>query len=299
MASTTTRDDPPFRPLPALGWMAGAMLSFCAMAIAGRELATFHDTFEIMAFRSVVGLVVVVFVAGVAGTLGEIRTDRIGLHAARNVLHFTGQNLWFLAITLAPLAQVFAVEFTSPIWVALAAPFVLGERLTPRRLLGALGGFLGILIVLRPGLAGFELGAMLGVLAAVCFAATNLATKGLTRDQSLTCILFWLTALQTCMGLAMVFADGVVGLPTPDSLPWLILVAFCGLSAHYCLTSALKLAPAAVVTPMEFARLPAIAVVGAVFYAEPLDPAVFVGAAVIAVAIFGIVTEKPVTRPMS
>ena len=111
--------------LKAAFWMIGAITSFTLMAIAGRAVSFELDTFEIMLFRSLTGIVIVLAVAGYAGTLQQVRRNRLGLHATRNICHFAGQNLWFYAITVLPLAQVFALEFTTPIWVMLLSPLLL------------------------------------------------------------------------------------------------------------------------------------------------------------------------------
>ncbi|MEM1345552.1 MAG: DMT family transporter, partial [Pseudomonadota bacterium] len=131
--------------------MAGAIASFSLMAVAGRELSDTLDTFEIMAFRSIVGLACVLSVGVALGRLSEVRMSHLGLHALRNVAHFTGQNLWFYAIATIPLAQVFALEFTSPLWVAVLAPLLLGETMPRARGAAIALGFIGILIVVRPG----------------------------------------------------------------------------------------------------------------------------------------------------
>ena len=101
--------------LRACLWMIGAIGSFTAMAIAGRQVSFALDTFEIMTYRSLLGIVIVCVVAGMTGTWRQINRQQLGLHAVRNVAHFTGQNLWFYALASIPLAQVFALEFTSPI----------------------------------------------------------------------------------------------------------------------------------------------------------------------------------------
>ena len=269
------------RPLAAALWMSGAIFSFTAMAIAGRAVADAHDTFEIMMWRSVVGFVLVLAVAGSLGRLREVRRDRMAQHLVRNLFHFSGQNLWFWSLTMIPLAQVFALEFTSPIWVILLSPLVLGERLTRPRLIAAGLGFIGILIVARPDFAALDAGVLAAAGSAVCFAATTLMTKRLTRGESIVSILFWLTLMQGCFGAVMAGHDGVVTLPTAATLPWLALIGFCGLLAHTCLTTALSLAPASYVVPVDFIRLPVIAVVGVMLYSEPLDPLVLLGALVI------------------
>ena len=132
------------QPLKAAFWMIGAMISFSLMAISGRELAPELNTFEIMFFRSLIGLVIVVTIGALAGTLPQIKTDRLGLHVLRNTAHFTGQNLWFLAGAFIPFSQLFALEFSTPLWVALLAPMFLGEALTRRRLLSVGIGFGGV-----------------------------------------------------------------------------------------------------------------------------------------------------------
>ena len=105
-------------------WMIGAIVSFTLMAIAGRAVSHAADTFEIMLYRSLFGLIAVAIYLSATGKWRLVRTPVIGLHVTRNILHFTGQNLWFLAITLAPLALVFSMEFTAPLWVLVRLLFV-------------------------------------------------------------------------------------------------------------------------------------------------------------------------------
>lgn len=272
----------PPQPLRAALWMTGAIAAFSAMAVAGRQLSLAMSTFELMTWRSFIGLAIVLAVAGVKGTLGQIRARRMPLQVARNLAHFTGQNLWFWAITMIPLAQVFALEFTAPLWVALIAPFLLGERLTGTRAMAALIGFVGILIVARPDPGNIQPGTIAAAASAICFAFTAIFTKRLTRTEPVTNILFWLTALQAIFGVAcsLAFAHHLT-LPDAASTPWLLVIGCAGLGAHFCITSAMKLAPASIVMPMDFARLPVIAVVGMLLYHEPLDMLVFLGAALI------------------
>ncbi|MGD1884235.1 MAG: DMT family transporter [Paracoccaceae bacterium] len=262
-------------------WMIGTIASFSAMAVAGREVSFALDTFEIMMYRSVVGVMVVCTLAGFTGTWRQIDRQQLGLQGVRNIAHFAGQNLWFYAVTAIPLAQVFALEFTSPIWVILFSPLILGERLTRIRMIAALIGFAGILIVARPDMAGINAGVIAAAASAVFFALTNVFTKRLTRTQSITCILFYLTAMQLAFGIIASGYDGDIALPDATTLPWLVLIGIAGLVAHFCLTNALAIAPATVVMPIDFIRLPAIAIIGMLVYNEALDIWVFVGALVI------------------
>ena len=262
-------------------WMTGTILSFSAMAIAGRAVSNGLDPFEIMLYRSLFGVVIVVSAARLAGTLGQITARHRSLHLIRNLCHFSGQGLWFYALPLLPLAQVFALEFTSPIWVVVLSPLVLGEKLTRSRVGVALLGFVGILIVARPSVVTMNIGLLAAALSAVCFAGSIILTKRLTRSETITCILFYLTTMQLAFGAICAGIDGDVAVPSAAHWPWLILIGFAGVCAHFCLTTALALAPAAVVVPFDFIRLPAIAVVGLLLYNEPLDGFVFLGAGVI------------------
>jgi drug/metabolite transporter (DMT)-like permease len=269
------------RPLLAALWMTGAIVSFSSMAVAGRTLSGELSSFEMMMYRSFIGLGIILAVGAVFGKFGEIRRDRLSLHFLRNLCHFTGQNLWFSALPLITLAQVFALEFTSPIWVVVFALVFTGERLTQWRALAVALGFAGALMVARPGVGGDPLGLGMAALSAVFFAGSIVSTRALTRSQTTFGILFWLTSMQAVMGLLTTGWDGQIAWPALSSWPWVAVIGCGGLLAHTCVTKALSVAPAIVVTPMDFARLPAIAVVGALFYAEALDLWVLVGAALI------------------
>jgi len=290
------------RPLAAAAWMTGAIAAFTAMAVATRQIKGVHDTFEILAFRSMIGWVIVIGLGLALGQLNRIRTDRLGSHVLRNLFHFSGQSLWFYAVTVIPLAQVFALEFTSPIWVILLAPVFLGERLTRRKVAAAILGFVGVWIVARPDFGAPDPGVLAAAGAAVFFAATNLMTKALSRGEAIISILFWLTLMQAVLGGVAMALSGPVTLPTLSTLPWLGLIAVAGITAHLCLTTALSLAPASVVVPVDFARLPIIAAIGWIFYNEPIELSLFLGAGLIFLGIWitlGTGTSRPQGRTVT
>lgn len=265
-------------------WMTGTIVSFSAMAVSGREISFELDTFEIMMYRSIIGLIIVLLLAKLFKTHREITTQNLSLHFYRNLSHFTGQNLWFYALTLIPFAQLFAFEFSVPLWVMLAAPFLLGERLTNIRIISILVGFIGILIVTRPWLAGLAPGIIPAALCAIGFACSVIFTKQLTQKVSITCILFWLTSMQLLMAIICAGYDGDISLPSSSNFIWIIIIGIGGLLAHFCITKALQLAPATVVTPIDFCRLPVIAAIGYVFYNEALDIFIIGGAIIIFIA---------------
>ena len=265
-------------------WMTGTIVSFSAMAVSGREISFELDTFEIMMYRSIIGLIIVLLLAKLFKTHREISTQNLSLHFYSNLSHFTGQNLWFYALTLIPFAQLFAFEFSVPLWVMLAAPFLLGERLTNIRIISILVGFIGILIVTRPWLAGLAPGIIPAALCAIGFACSVIFTKQLTQKVSITCILFWLTSMQLLMAVICAGYDGDISLPSSSNFIWIIIIGIGGLLAHFCITKALQLAPATVVTPIDFCRLPVIAAIGYVFYNEALDIFIIGGAIIIFIA---------------
>ncbi len=267
--------------LQAALWMIGAIVSFSSMAIAGRALSGDLSSFEMMMYRSFIGLFIILIVGAAFGKFREIRIARLRLHVLRNLCHFTGQNLWFTALPLITLAQVFALEFTSPIWVVVFAVVFAGERLSRPRILAVALGFIGAMLVARPGIGGDPFGLVLAAMSAIFFAGSIVSTRVLTRTETIFGILFWLTVTQAVMGLVTTGWDGQIAWPSAANWPWVVVIGCAGLLAHTCLTKALAVAPAIVVTPMDFLRLPAIAIIGAAFYAEPLNPWVLIGAALI------------------
>ena len=259
-------------------WMGGALFSFALMAISVRELLGAMGIFEVLFLRSAVSLVILL---GVLPRFGGrvLLTRRLPLHLVRNVLHFAGQYAWVFAIGALPLATVFAIEFTMPVWTAVFAAFILGERLNRNRVVMLAAGLAGIVIILRPGLQHVPAAALVMLAGSFAYALTMITTKRLAGHETVFAVLFYMSAIQFPLGLAFALPDWVT--PGIAELPWVIAVGATGLSAHMCLTRAFVIADATLVVPFDFLRLPLIAVVGMLFYDEPPELAVFLGAAVI------------------
>jgi drug/metabolite transporter (DMT)-like permease len=255
--------------------MTGTLFSFAAMAVGGRELSRELSTFQILFFRSLIGLIIVLACMFRTGK-GSLRSSLIPFHFLRNIAHFGGQFGWFYGIAVIPLAEVFAIEFTVPVWTALLAAFLLKERLTRSRMTAISLGLTGMLIILRPGAAIVHPAAIAVLLGAVCYALSHTLTRKLAQTDSPLTILLYMTLFQLPMG-AIPAAAGWVA-PSPALWPWIVVVGMSALSGHFCMAKALGLADAAVVVPMDFLRLPLIALVGWLFYNEPLDMFVFTGA---------------------
>ena len=263
-------------------WMVGALLSFSVMAVSIRELSRGGlSIFEILAIRSGVALFVLL-------TLLAVRKDlrvhalprRMGLNLFRNTVHYASQYSWALSLTMLPLATVFALEFTMPAWTAILAIWFLHERMTPSRLGVVILGLIGVLVILRPGIAGFNPAAILVLLAAFGYAITMITTKQLTKTETTFGIVFWMAVIQ--LPLSLIGSDPTVFLRfEPRHILPAIGVGVAGLTSHYCLSNAFRSGDATLVVPLDFMRIPLIAVVGWALYGERLDVFVLLGAMII------------------
>ncbi len=275
----------------AVIWMVGAIVSFTAMAVAGRAAARGVDALQIAVWRTFVGVAILIVIVVARGIpFGSLVSKRPDLQIVRNLIHFTAQFCWLYALTRMTLAELTTLEFTAPLWVALLAPFLLGERLTALRLGAVVLGFIGVLIVVRPGVISLSEGAPFALTAALGYALSMITTKRLLHGDSALTILLWMQGLQVLIGLAIVLAGPLIGydqgLVVPDAVTfaWIAVIGVLGLTAHYALTTAFTYGDTIIVAPLDFLRLPLIAVVGIMLYAEPLDFWVLGGGLVVVLA---------------
>jgi drug/metabolite transporter (DMT)-like permease len=259
----------------AVLWMLGAIGSFCLMAIAARELDGHIDKFELLAIRSMVGLVLLVVILNVIGRPTLMFSQRTKTHFWRNLFHFIGQFSWLVGIGLLPLAQVFAIEFTVPLWVLIIAAIFLGEAITRRKLASVALGLIGVVVIVKPGTDMLNFGGMVMIIAALCFAVTFILNKSLLSTEHPLTIVFYMTLIQLPLGALMAGADWTM--PEPWMWPWVMAVALTGLAAHYCVSKSMQLAEVSVVISLDFLRLPIIAAIGMWLYGEPLEVSVIFG----------------------
>ena len=270
-------------------WMMGTLASFTALAVSIRALTATLSVYEVLAIRNLGGIVILGVYAALAAR-GDIGAPRpLWLHGIRNVFHFAGQAAWTTGLTLLPIATVFALEFTAPAWTVVLAALFLRERLTTGRVAAVVLGFVGVLIILRPGLSAFDPAGLIVLFAAMMFAVQLTTTKRLTGSNTVLNILFWMNIMQLPLYLV---AQGLTGRPpllfphlTLAMLPALIGLCTTGLLAHVCLTNAFRHGDAIVVVPIDFMRIPLITLVGVLLYGEAFDPLVLLGAGVTAAGI--------------
>ena len=266
----------------AAAWMAGWLTAMLVMAVAGREAMRTLHVFQVMEMRSVLGFVMLWPLLHASGGFAAMRTRRIGRHLARNTVHYAAQFGWFLALTMIPIAQVVAIEFTMPIWTALLAVAFLGERLGAARIIAVALGLVGVAVIVRPGLEHVDPGQLIALAAAVGFAISIILVKSLTATESAVSIIFWMLVVQSAIGV--VPAALVWRTPTAAVWPWIGVIALCGTYSHYCMTQALRHADAMMIVPMDFLRVPLTAVAGWLVYDERIDLFTVLGAGLILVA---------------
>ena len=290
--------------LPVVLWMCGTLFSFSVMAVSVRQLSYKLALMEILTIRNLSGVIILSCMALLRPSLRrQIRTERLSLHALRNGVHFLATYLWALSLTLLPMATVFALEFTAPAWVSIMAVVLLGERLTIARIAAVVLGFVGVMVIIQPGVETFQISTLVILSAALCFSISIVTQKMLTKSDTTYAILFIMNGVQLPLALIGVFFAGsfwfFLKLDMSDLFP-VMGVCFAGLMGHMCLTNAFRAGDAIVVVPLDFLRIPLIAFVGYFLYGERLDPLVFVGSGFIVSGIlWNIIAEKRHQMKMS
>ncbi|MGE5158364.1 MAG: DMT family transporter [Gemmatimonas sp.] len=268
----------PSKPMAAL-WMAGWLSLMLVMAVAGREATRQLNVFELMEVRSLLGFVLLSPLIWRNGGFAKLKTSRLPQHVARNLIHYAAQLGWFFALTLIPIGQVVAIEFTMPIWTAILAASFLGEHMTLRKLGAIVLGIVGVVIIVRPATGEINPGQLIALGAAVGFGVSMALVKSLTRTESALTVIFWMLVVQSTAGLLPTLY--LWTWPSAQGWGWMVVIAICGTFSHYCLANAMRYADATVVVPMDFLRVPLTATAGWLLYAERLDALTVLGAGLI------------------
>lgn len=256
-------------------WMIGALTSFCLMAIGARELNGQIGIFQILFFRSIVGLLILLPIILLSKNSRFLFPRRIKLHVVRNLFHFAGQYGWFLGIGLLPLATVFAIEFTTPFWTIIISYLFLKESITIKKIIAILLGIIGVIVIVQPSLDVAHYASLIVLGAAICYAFSHVSTKSLSSTESPITIIFMMCLIQAPLGL-LLFIEGWT---TPVGIQWLwlIIIGVTALSAHYCMTKAMQYVEVTFVVTMDMFRLPLISIIGVLLYSEHFSVALIVG----------------------
>ena len=260
-------------------WMAGWLTLMLIITVAGREAAREINVFQLMEMRSILGFLLLYPLIRASGGFGIVKTKRLPQHVARNLLHYCAQLGWFFALTLIPIGQLVAIEFTMPIWTAILAASFLGERMTVWKIAAIVLGVIGVVVIVRPATNHVDPGQLIALAAAVGFGVSVAMVKSLTRTEQTLSIMFWMLVVQSAAGFFP--ALYVWTWPPAHLWGWVVLIAFCGTFSHYCMARAMLHADATVVLPMDFLRVPLTATAGWLIYSERLDMFTVLGASLI------------------
>ena len=251
---------------------------FSAMHTAIRHVSQEIPPIQAAFFRNFFGLIVFLPILMQTG-LKVFHTDRIGLHLVRAGLNVCAMFSFFTALAITPIAKVTALSFTSPLFMAVLSVLILGERMRLRRWTATILGFVGTLIILRPGIEAIDYGSMLVVGSASVWAVTMIVIKFLARTDSSLTITAYMNLLLSLMSLGP--AIYVWQTPSATAWGWLVFIGVAGTLAQLLLTEALKQTEATAIMPFDFLKLVWAAALGYVFFAEVPTLYTWIGAAVI------------------
>ena len=286
-----------FNKMPATArgaiWMVLGGISLILLAIVIRGIQDKFDVLQMIFLRSVVSFLIILPWA-LRQKREDIKTQRLTLHIFRNTIHYLGNVGWFIGVTLVTLADLQALQFTVPLFTIIMAAVFLKERVGSHRWIATALGFLGALIIIRPGFVELSTGTIAVVLSAVFYAASQTSTKALSDTDSPNAILLYMSLI--FIPVSAIPAIYVWVTPNwSDTLPILLLGVF-GYTAHACIIRAFAAADASFVMPFDFMRLPIAAAFGFFLYTEWPDIWVWVGGATIFASTYYITWRESVLR---
>lgn len=268
-------------PLRGIALMLLSTLAFAMQNAVVRHVATELDPLEVLFFRTFFG-VVVLLPTMLRHGFTPWRTQRLGLHAFRALINGVSTLLYFIALTLSPLATVAALFFSAPLFASVLAILVLREAVRLRRIIAIAIGFVGTLIIIRPDLGMIDLGAMCTLAAAATFGMIIVTIKVLSRTESSLTTTLYAAALQT--PFAFIAALPVWQTPDLIQLAWLLATGALGSVGYLTMTQALKEADVMTAMPFNYSRLIWTAIVGYVAFGELPGVDTWIGGTIIFVA---------------
>lgn len=265
-------------PMQAALLMLGSTLFFAIMVVTIRLASAELHAFEVAFFRSFFGMLAALPLLRLHG-FGLLRTTQLPRYIIRCVLGTAAMFCGFWAIANLPLAHAVSLSYSSPIFVTIAAALWLGEQVRARRWSAVAAGFVGVLVIVRPGTEGFSWGSLVAVTAAVISAVVAIQIKQLTRTEPADRVVLWTTILWVPMSLPAALA--VWEWPTGMTWLWVVAAGVLGTGGHMLWTRALKLGDVSALSPISFLQLPIVALLGWLLFSEALDAWTIAGAAII------------------
>ena len=270
---------PPRQALIGIASMSGAIALFSVMDVMIKELGSSYSTVQIYFFRSLIALIPAWFVLRSEGGLAALRTRRLPFHIFRSCVSMSFLMCFFYALTLMPLADLYAITFAAPLFITALGVPMLGERVGPRRWAAIGVGFLGVLVILRPGGDVLSLGGLIGLGSSLLFSFSMIFTRQLSRTESNGAIVTYFALTSTVLsGLALPFAWTM-----PNALDWSLLIAIglIGGVGQILITHAFRSAAAAIVSPFQYTSILWGLLFGYIFFDDLPDAIMLSGAAIV------------------
>ena len=266
-------------------WMLGFMVSITIMAICIRELSYKYSSFEIQNFRNIFSIIIIYIVFLLKKNI-NLNSKQLKNNFIRNIFHFIGQSAWTWGLTVLPLATVFSLEFTMPIWAAIISILVFKEKISLNKIFFLFLGLIGTWIILVPDTRYIEFSNIIVLFSAITYAFAHNYTKELTKTDSILSILFFMSIIQLPLSFIGSIMMGNMQFNIIQEVPLILLLTVTSLLAHYSLSSALKKSDATIILPIDYIRLPIIVIIGWYYYNEIITNNVIIGSILI---IFGAV----------
>lgn len=281
-------------PVAGVLWMASASVFYALVYVVVRNLTDALSVTQVVFFRALLGSAFMLPWLARAG-LAALQTRRLKLYAIRVALAYAGTVGWMYGIAHMPLADANALMFTLPLFTVIFAALFLGERVGVHRWTATVVGFMGALIIIRPGLIEISLPALATLFAAAMFSLALVATKSLVATEAPNAVVFYLYTLMIPFATPAAIVDWA---PLAWTLaPWLFALGVATIGAQQCSTRAFKAAPASVVIPLHFLQLPLIAALAFLALGQTVDIWTWAGAAVICASTYYIVRRERRTAP--
>jgi len=258
-------------------WMVLSVFAFCFVAIGVKQANTNISPFQIIFFRALIGLISLLILLPRITIIGSF--SNIKQHLLRNVFHLIAQYGWVVGIVYLSLAEVTAIEFTTPIWILILAPFFLKEKITGKKISSILLGFIGILIILKPGIDIINYNSIIVLLSAICFAIAHTATKKIVQTNLASDVVFIMCLTQLPISFACAYTNWYW--PNYSDYFWLILIGLSGIWAHFSLAKALKKEDISSLISIDYLRLPILILAGILFYNQTFDRTIIIGGTLI------------------
>lgn len=260
-------------------WMLFSAICYVVSATMLRKLGDAYTPFELTFLRSVIATVIILPMFLHQGGKLTLMPPRIGMHIWVAILSYLGILFWFVAAASMPVADFFALQFTTPLFTIAFAILFLRERADAASWIATFTGFAGVLIVLRPGIAEITIGALAALASSMGYASVNTVIKALSRTTSATTIVFYANLMLAPLALPLALWEWKP--PLLADLPIIVGVSVLSTLGYITVTKGIMLAPARVVQPVNFMRMPFAAVAGWLIFSELPDIWTWTGAIVI------------------